>query len=240
MTFEEAYRSLKEESRLRVKKDNEEFCSESIFLPNRMPAGPVDYVLVGMEPSLAGWAKDLDDAQKKINEGFRNFDGVWILRDPVENFLLRDGETYYLTDLAQGAMRVGDPGAGKPEKYEKWFPLFEKEIGLVAKPDALIISIGNRVGQFLNEKALYGHIGSITHYSRRAAAHWGKEIPGREDEFTKSTHGNPSRVFQSFQKSQKYLSLRRSCSLTTRSGSSSSVPSPTLAGDTGSKNGSRG
>ena len=191
MTFEEAYRSLKEESRLRVKKDNEEFCSESIFLPNRMPAGPVDYVLVGMEPSLAGWAKDLDDAQKKINEGFRNFDGVWILRDPVENFLLRDGETYYLTDLAQGAMRVGDPGAGKPEKYEKWFRLFEKEIGLVAKPDALIISIGNRVGQFLNEKALYGHIGSITHYSRRAAAHWGKEIPGREDEFKEFTETLP-------------------------------------------------
>ena len=58
----------------------------------------------------------------------------------------------------------------------------EKEFGLVAKPDAKIISIGNKVGQFLSKKALYGHVGTIPHYSGRAARYWGKEIAGRDRE----------------------------------------------------------
>ena len=43
-------------------------------------------------------------------------------------------------------MLVGAPGAGNEDKYERWYPLFEKELGVVAKPDARIISIGDRVG----------------------------------------------------------------------------------------------
>ena len=46
----------------------------------------------------------------------------------------------------------------------------------MAKPDAKIISIGNKVGQFLSKKGLYGHVGTIPHYSGRAARYWGKEI----------------------------------------------------------------
>ncbi len=80
-------------------------------------------------------------------------------------------------------MKTNDPAAGKIEKYEKWFPLFEKEIRLVAKSDARIISIGNQVNKFLTEKALIGHIGSITHYAATASKYRGKEIPGRQDEF---------------------------------------------------------
>ena len=118
------------------------------------------------------------DAQKKIENGKKNFDGIWILRCPVENYLLREGETYYLTDLAQGAMKTKDPAAGKSKSMRSGSPLFEKELGLVAKPDARIISIGDKVGKFLNEKALYGHVGSIMHYSTMAAKFAGKEIPG--------------------------------------------------------------
>ena len=172
---------MEDEFRQRVEEDNKEFSSKGIFLPNKMPDGPVDYVLVGMEPSLGGLAKDRADAQKKIDNGFRNFDGVCIIKYPVEQYLLREGESYYLTDLAQGAMKTNDPGAGRIEKYEKWFPLFEKEIGLVAKLDARIISIGNQVNKFLTEKALTGHIGSITHYAATASRHRGKEIAGREE-----------------------------------------------------------
>ena len=50
MTFKQAYKRLEEEFRLRVEEDK--FLGiESIFLPNIEPTGPVDYVLVGMEPS---------------------------------------------------------------------------------------------------------------------------------------------------------------------------------------------
>ena len=59
MTFDQAYRKLEEEFRQRVEDDNKGGKFESILLPNVGPAGPVDYVLVGMEPSLGGWAKDV-------------------------------------------------------------------------------------------------------------------------------------------------------------------------------------
>ena len=39
------------------------------------------------------------------------------------------------------------------------------------------------MGGFLSEKGLYGHIGTIPHYSGSGAGHFGKEIPGREPEF---------------------------------------------------------
>ena len=63
MTFEQAYRRLEEEFRQRVEEDNKRWKFESIFLPNVEPAGPVDYVLLRMEPSLGGWAKSKGDAR---------------------------------------------------------------------------------------------------------------------------------------------------------------------------------
>ena len=182
MTFEQSYKKLEEEFRRRAKED-EQTGIDSIFLPNILPSGPVDYVLVGMEPSLRGWARDKEDAEKKIEKGFRNFTGVWILHCPVKEYLCRNGETYYITDLAKGAMLTSSPSAGDMQKYERWYPLLEKELGLVAKPDAKIISIGHAVGRFLFEKGLYGHAGTIPHYSAQAARYWGTEIPGRDDEY---------------------------------------------------------
>ena len=79
-------------------------------------------------------------------------------------------------------MPTNEEGSGNEKKYDEWYPLLEKELGLVAKPDAKIISIGNRVGQFLSKKGLYGHVGTIPHYSGRAARYWGKEIEGTKRE----------------------------------------------------------
>ena len=202
MTFDEAYKQLEDEFRQRVEEDNRSRGSLSIFLPNMAPTAPVDYVLVGMEPSLGGWAKGegkelLEDAQRTIDEGFRNFCGVWILHLPVRNYLCcTDEETYYLTDLAKGAMLTRDPGAGDEEKYQDWHPLLEKELGLVAKTGAKIISIGSKVGGFLSKMGLYGHVGTITHYSGQAAGHWGTEIQGpvrmaEYQEFSKGLNSVP-------------------------------------------------
>jgi hypothetical protein len=182
MTFEEAYSALEDDFRQRVEEDKQSGV-KCIFLPNVEPIGPVDYVLVGMEPSLGRWARGkgksrLEDAQKRIDQGFRNFCGVWILHNPVRTYLCQDGESYYVTDLAKGAMLTNEKSAGSEKKYDEWYPLLEKELGLVAKPDAKIISIGNMVGQFLSKKGLYGHVGTIPHYSGRAARYWGKEIEG--------------------------------------------------------------
>ena len=75
-------------------------------------------------------------------------------------------------------MLTGDPGAGDEGKYQDWYPLLEKELGLVAKPEAKIISIGRKVGGFLSKMGLYGHVGNIMHYSGQASGHWGTEIQG--------------------------------------------------------------
>ena len=47
--------------------------------PNFMPTGPVDYVLIGMEPSLGAWAPSAGEARAKIAAGFRNI--MWSLED---------------------------------------------------------------------------------------------------------------------------------------------------------------
>ena len=207
MEFSEAYRELEQDFRQRVLEDIRLFSGGMIFLPNVELEGPVDYVLVGMEPSLRGWAKDLTEARRKIDEGFRNFGSSPeddLLHYCISEFLCERKSTYYLTDLAKGAMETTSPAAGNVEKYNLWYPLLEKELGLVAKPDAKVISIGDKVGTFLARKGLYGHAGSVPHYSTTASGYRGREIPGREkefDEFRERTKQLPSgRVISESQK----------------------------------------
>ena len=200
MNFEDAYEKLKEEFKQKIKEDGARGI-DSIFLPNIAPAAPVDYILIGMEPSLGNWARDNDPAQrrviaqKRIDAGFRNFCGVWTLHHPVREYLCRKGETYYCTDLAKGAMLTSSLAAGDEKKYKDWYPLLENEIGLVAKPGAKVISIGHRVARFLSEKGLYAHAGTIPHYSAQAARHWGREQCSREvdyEDFKVRLHSIPN------------------------------------------------
>ena len=190
MTFENAYENLEKEFAARVEEDNRDFEERvkrgdyrGIYLPNVMPTGKVDYVLVGMEPSLGGFAKDSFDACKQIAGGFRNFNGVEILHYSIRAYLCRPGETYYLTDLAKGAMLTRSPDAGSTKKYEAWYPFLEKELKLVAKSGAKIIAIGARVGGFLSKKKPSGYAGAIPHYSTQAISHWGKKIISREKKY---------------------------------------------------------
>ena len=136
MTFEQAYEELKNKFRERVEDDRVKGI-DSVFLPNMEPAGPVDYILIGMEPSLGNWSgrkeQDPDErmrtAKEKIDNGFRNFCGVWILHHPVKKYLCRDDETYYVTDLAKGAMLTNSPGAGDKRKYQDWYALPGRGVG---------------------------------------------------------------------------------------------------------------
>ena len=64
MTFEEAYSALEDDFRQRVEEDKQSGV-KCIFLPNVEPIGPVDYVLVGMEPSLG------DGRGAKVNPAWR-------------------------------------------------------------------------------------------------------------------------------------------------------------------------
>lgn len=171
MGFDSTYEELKRMFKKEAARE------DSVFIPLIRPEGPVDFVLVGMEPSLGSWAssdpqKARYEARKKLKQGFKNF--AWSMEDYILHFcvrryLCRGGATYYITDLAKGAMYTKRAARERRERYERWYPILERELGLVAKPGAKIISIGNAVGSYLSEKALFGHAGTILHYSSQAS-----------------------------------------------------------------------
>lgn len=184
MTFEQKYAKLEEKFRRQVARDEKRWDVESVYLPTVVPSGPVDFVLVAMEPSMGGKSKE--EMQRWIDEGARNFCNSpedFILHFCARNYLCRNGETYHVTDLAKGAMPTKATAAGNAEKYEDWYPLFEKELKLIAQPNARIISIGKEVGRFLSGKRLRGHAGTILHYSPQAIPHRRRAIVGRKAEY---------------------------------------------------------
>ena len=189
MTFAQAYSELEDKFKAMVDKDKRSHGIESLFLPNVEPTGQVDYVLVGMEPGLN--AMDLKTASKKIDEGtFENW-GRYPQKNTlvfaVWNYLCDEGKTkYYFTDLAHGAMNGESKGAKDQAKidrakYERWYSLFEEELGLVAKPDAKIIAIGHTARDFLTRAGIHGYAGVVSHPSGNALSSAGMEISGNKE-----------------------------------------------------------
>ena len=171
--FESAYRELKLRFKEEVKRDNEVDSANSLFLPNVVPLAPVDFILVGSEPSRARWAPTDEKGRENIAKGFRNFRGCRRcepLHYCVDRWLCQGSGSYYLTDLAKGAVFGSVPWPENWEKYERWYPLLLAELELVAKPDAMVISIGSSAGGFLVQRGLRGHVGRVPHYSARSRA----------------------------------------------------------------------
>ena len=186
MTFKDDYAALERDFERQVEKDNKELCIKSLFLPNIRPEGPVDFVLIAQEPSLGGAA--LKKAGENIKQGDRNFSGSFedfILHFCIREYLCQGGKGYHLTDLAKGAMAVRVAESQRKARYGSWYPLLQKELRLVAKPGARIISIGRKVEDFLNKKKLARHLGEIPHYSLTGSWHWGKEAKADPEGFRK-------------------------------------------------------
>ena len=188
MAFVQAYRELEDKFRWMVGKD--EICHgiESVFLPNVKPTGQVDYVLVGMEPGLNGM--DLETARKKIAvcefENWGRYPQTNTLVFAVWKYLCDGDKTkYYFTDLAHGAMNGKAKGAKDLARYERWYPLFEEELALFAKPDAKIISVGHTASKFLTEMGLHGHAGRVAHPAPMGLGKAGKAIPANKERWDK-------------------------------------------------------
>lgn len=200
MTFDEAYSKLEEKFQAMVEEDGKSYGIESYFLPNMKIEGPVDFVLVGMEPGLSGLDFETGArkaaARKITNWG--NCPEKTTLEYAVHNYLGAKGGSFYFTDLAHGAMKPGSKGAGDRDKYERWYPLLEMELGLVAKPDAKIIAIGHAASVFLTGKGLYGYAGMVANPAAMALGYAGKEIAAyqeRWDQFLKRDPNQfPSKV----------------------------------------------
>ena len=184
MAFAQAYRELEDKFRWMVGKDAICHGIESVFLPNVKPTGQVDYVLVGMEPGLNGM--DSETARNKIAvcefENWGRYPQTNTLVFAVWKYLCdKDKTKYYFTDLAHGAMNGKAKGAQDLARYERWYPLFEEELALFAKPNAKIISIGLTASKFLTEKGLYGHAGMVAHPAPMGLGKAGKEIRAHKE-----------------------------------------------------------
>lgn len=179
-SFHAAYRRLEERMKAFAEAQGD------VFLPNPQPEGPVQWVLICMEPSLGRWARSADQARSKVQAGFRNFlfsIEDFILHYCIRRYLCESAERYYVTDLCKGAMLVDRAGRARSERYDRWYPLLEDEIDLVATPKAGILAVGKVVSQYLKRKRFGRPFTPVIHYSGQAGRARRAGIVGREDSF---------------------------------------------------------
>ena len=176
MTFREKYAELESEFQKQVERDNKELGIESSYAHNFIPQGPVDYILIAMEPSTGVPGKDRKDSTQIA----RNF--TWSVEDfifhySIRKYLCKNGETYHLTDLAKGGMDTEEAKRTATVRYERWYPLLKKELHLLTKPGKTkLIAIGNKVADFLSKKHLYDRVEKVLHYSWSASKHRNRKI----------------------------------------------------------------
>jgi hypothetical protein len=156
-----------------------------VYLPNFTPSGPVDAVLIGMEPSLGWWGVTPAEANQKVAAGFRNF--MWSPEDFILHYAARRvlrarGGTYHVTDISKGAMTVPEAHIDRRARYARWAALLDKELQLVAKPRAHIVAIGREVRSFLERRGI-GGVTSIMHYSGQAGAARNMAVAQRQSAF---------------------------------------------------------
>ena len=163
-------------------------CAEAdghLFLPNPEPEGPVDYIFICMEPSLGRWARSAEEAKLKVDVGFRNSlssTETFILHFCIRRYLCESTKRYHITDFSKGAMLVDGADQERTQRYERWYPLLQEEINLVAS-NAAIVAVGKVVSQHLKRRGFRRPIKSVIHYSGLAGRARSAEIVGREEAF---------------------------------------------------------
>lgn len=198
-----AYHNLEQQFEAQVDRDKSHVIERivqgwGIYLPCVEPKSWVDYVIVGMEPSF-GWANSIEDAQKKIQEGFRNFalsgrtlsgkesDTLSLLLLSIDRYLLQPGQTCHMTDVSKGAMPGTVAALDRDRRYEEWYPLLLQEIEIVGKPGAPVIAIGKRVEERLRRHSLQRETSRslyvIPHYSMQASASWKRRAERDPEDF---------------------------------------------------------
>lgn len=98
-----------------------------------------------MEPPLGAWARSAEDAQLRVQNGFRNFLSsveAMILHFCAGRFLCSPGQRYHITDFSKGAMLVQHAGKTRTERYNRWYSLLLEEINLLTRTDAKCVAVG--------------------------------------------------------------------------------------------------
>jgi hypothetical protein len=156
-----------------------------VFVPNPEPVGPVEYVVICMEPSFGRWARNLEDGRTKVDAGFRNFIASMetsILRFCIQQYLGASPQRYHITDLSKGAMRVTQASVARTERYDRWYGLLKEELDLVTLPHT---RIGTVVTEYLRRRPFPRPwpLTPVIHYSPLAAQARAAGIVGHEEQF---------------------------------------------------------
>ncbi len=181
MSFAEKYEALEREFKRQADSDGD------VFIPRIAPSAPVDYVLIGSEPSFFKWASSKADAQRKVDLGYKN--SATTLEDfcfhyAVRKLLCTDGETYYVTDLSHGAMPVKVAKGSRTQqikRYDRWSLLLRRELELVSKPTAHLFAIGADVCDYLG--AIGIHDTRLIQFGGSGVAHWKKTAAETPDAY---------------------------------------------------------
>lgn len=181
--FADEYIKLEDQFREQAKEDG------NVFLPNIPPKDKVDFILIGMEPSLRRWAKNKREAKNKIRKlRFKNFlysMEDFILHFCVREYLCKNKYTYYITDISKGAMTTKEARRNPKKRYLEWYDMLLKELCLVAKPKSKILAIGKKVGHFLKKQGCKELSDTLPHYSNQASGYRNKYVQARQREFEK-------------------------------------------------------
>lgn len=171
MTFQQRYAALEDKFKGQIEKDNECFrkkysqWQDSHYLQTVPPEAPADFVLVAMEPSAALRADgNPDPAVVNLYASVGDF----ILHFCARNYLCEEGESYFTTDLAKGAMPTAQAKKTAAKRWPKWHKLLKEELELVGKQDAKVIVVGRGLETFLGNSGTPKLAGSILHWSPNA------------------------------------------------------------------------
>jgi hypothetical protein len=178
--FLNEYHALEERMRALAESDGD------VYLPNPTPQSQVDHVFICMEPSRGHWASGRQEAQSRINAGFRNFLSSmedFLLHFAARHYLCSAGEEYHVTDLSKGAILVEVANVDREDRYDRWYPLLLDELRLIARPGARIFAVGRPVALHLEKRDFPMEFRRILHYSGQAAAGRNACIEGLESDF---------------------------------------------------------
>lgn len=179
-SFHAAYRDLEGRMEALAEEDGD------VFLPSPEPERPVDHVFNCMEPSLGRWARSAERAKSKVDAGSRNFlysIEDFILHFCIRHYLCEPTQRYHITDFSKGSMLVERARLARRQRYDKWYPLLQEEIDLVATSDATIVAVGKHVFRHLERRGFQRPFTQIIHYSRLAGSARRAAIVGHEDDF---------------------------------------------------------
>lgn len=173
------YRDIEQRMRAQAEADGD------VFVPNLTPRGPVDHVLICMEPSLGKWAGSVDEGRARVAEGMRNFLGSiedQILHHSSRHYLCAGDQRCFVTDISKGAMLVKDAEIDRTARYDRWYELLLEELDLVASPGATIVAVGKEVEKHLLRRRFPQPFAQILHYSGQAGNARQKAVVGLDVE----------------------------------------------------------